>query len=294
MPSWASLPASRNKDITMVINGNTELIAHIGYPTHAFKAPMIYNPWFQQCGVNAVVVPMGSKPEDFPGFLRALFKLSNIRGALITMPHKIVTVGLLDEVSPTASIAGACNAVRLSREGRLQGDMFDGEGFVRGLLRKGCVLRGARVMVVGCGGVGSAIAASLAAAGVAGIALFDAFVASQNGLAERLQTHYPALQLNTGSNDPAGFDVVVNATPMGMNTGDPMPIDVDRIAPTTFVGEVVMKSEMTAFLEAVRARGCRYQIGSDMLFEQIPAYLEFFGLPSTTPDALRAVATLQY
>jgi len=278
----------------MIINGNTELIAHIGFPTHAFKAPMIYNPWFERCKVNAVVVPMGCRPEDFPIFLRSLFKLSNIRGALITMPHKIMTVGLLDEVSPTAAIAGSCNAVRLSPEGKLQGDMFDGEGFVRGLLRKGCVLQGARVLVVGCGGVGSAIAASLTAAGISAIALFDPFEASQSGLAQRLQKHYPVLEVSTGSNDPAGFDVVVNATPMGMNVGDPMPMDVSRIAPQTFVGEVVMKSEMTAFLDAAKARGCRFQIGTDMLFEQIPAYLEYFGLPSTTPEELRAVATLSY
>jgi len=278
----------------MIINGNTELIAHIGFPTHAFKAPMIYNPWFERCKVNAVVVPMGCRPEDFPIFLRSLFKLSNIRGALITMPHKIMTVGLLDEVSPTAAIAGSCNAVRLSPEGKLQGDMFDGEGFVRGLLRKGCVLQGARVLVVGCGGVGSAIAASLTAAGISAIALFDPFEASQSGLAQRLQKNYPVLEVSTGSNDPAGFDVVVNATPMGMNVGDPMPMDVSRIAPQTFVGEVVMKSEMTAFLDAAKARGCRFQIGTDMLFEQIPAYLEYFGLPSTTPEELRAVATLSY
>ena len=278
----------------MIINGNTELIAHIGFPTHAFKAPMIYNPWFEKCKVNAVVVPMGCKPEDFADFLRALFKLSNIRGALITMPHKITTVGLLDEVSPTAAIAGSCNAVRLSADGKLQGDMFDGEGFVRGLLRKGCVLQGARALVVGCGGVGSAIAASLAAAGIAAIGLFDPFEASQTGLGQRLQKHYPALQVSTGSNDPAGFDVVVNATPMGMNAGDPMPMDVSRIASSSFVGEVVMKTEMTAFLEAAKARGCRFQIGTDMLFEQIPAYLEYFGLPSTTPEELRAVATLRY
>jgi shikimate dehydrogenase len=255
---------------------------------------MIYNPWFEKCGVNVVVLPMGCKPEDYSVFLRAVFRLSNIRGALITMPHKVSTVGLLDDISPTAAIAGACNAVRLGADGRLQGDMFDGEGFVRGLLRKGCVLQGARVLVVGCGGVGSAIAASLAAAGVAAIALFDPHDAAQTGLAGRLHKHYPALQVRAGSNDPAGFGLVVNATPLGMNAGDPMPMDVSRIDPGTFVGEVVMKSEMTAFLEAAKARGCRLQIGSDMLFEQIPAYLEYFGLPSTTPQALRAVASLQY
>jgi shikimate dehydrogenase len=135
-----------------MITGNTEIIAHIGYPTHAFKAPMIYNPWFEKAGVNAIVVPMGCQAQDFEAFLPLVFKLTNIRGALITMPHKVTTIGLLDEVLPTAAIAGACNAVRRTADGRLQGDMFDGEGFVRGVLRKGMKLQGARALVVGAGG----------------------------------------------------------------------------------------------------------------------------------------------
>jgi shikimate dehydrogenase len=278
----------------MLINGHTEVIAHIGFPTHAFKAPMIYNPYFEQQGINALVVPMGCKAEDYPVFLRSIFKLSNIRGALITMPHKVSTLALLDEVLPAAAIAGACNAVRLGPQGQLQGDMFDGEGFVRGVLRKGFKLQGTRVLVAGAGGVGSAIAASLAAAGVAAISLFDVNSAAAEALAGRLCAHYPALKVATGSNDPAGHALVVNATPMGMNEGDPLPMDVSRIAPTTFVGEVVMRTEITAFLSAASARGCPVQVGSDMLFEQIPAYLEFFNLPTTTPDVLRAVARLQY
>ncbi len=275
-----------------MIRGSTGLIAHIGFPTHAFKAPLIYNPYFEQAGIDAVVVPMACRAEHYADFLRAVFRLDNIRGALITMPHKVTTIALLDDVSPTARIAGACNAVRRSPDGRLQGDMFDGEGFVRGLQRKGCTVRGARALVVGTGGVGSAIAASLAAAGVSAIGLFDAHAPSAQALAERLRQHYPALAVATGDKDPAGFDIVVNATPMGMNDGDPMPMDVARIAPQAFVGEVVMKREMTAFLQAAQALGCRFQVGTDMLFEMIPAYLEFFGLPTTTPENLRAVARL--
>jgi len=237
---------------------------------------------------------MGCQAEHYPAFLKLVFQLSNIRGALITMPHKVSTVALLDEASPAVRVAGSCNAVRRADDGRLQGDMFDGEGFVRGLRRKGCVLPGARVLVVGTGGVGSAIAASLAAAGVGAISLFDAHEASAQGLAGRLKANYAALEVATGSNDPAGHSIVVNATPMGMNDGDPLPMDVARIEADAFVGEVVMKTEMTAFLKAVQARGCRFQVGSDMLFEQIPAYLEFFGLPSTTPELLRSVAKLSY
>jgi len=275
-----------------MINGNTELIAHIGYPTHAFKAPMIYNPYFDHIGVNACVVPMGCQSADYPAFLRAVFTLTNIRGALITMPHKVTTVGLLDRVTPTVNVAGACNAVRRAADGALEGDLFDGEGFVRGVQRKGLKLAGARALVVGAGGVGCAIAASLAAAGVGAIALHDRQRDAVDGLAKRLRVHYPAIEVCTGSNDPAGFDLVVNATPMGMNPGDPLPLDVSRLEPSTFVGEVVMRTEMTAFLQAARARGCPIQVGSDMLFEQIPAYLEFFGYPSTTAEVLRSVARL--
>jgi shikimate dehydrogenase len=278
----------------MQINGNTEIIAHIGFPTHSFKAPMIYNPYFTQAGINAVVVPMGCKPESYTSFLRSVFELSNIRGALITMPHKVTSVGMLDEISPTAAIAGACNAVKRSADGKLIGDMFDGEGFVRGVLRKGLVLIGARVLVVGSGGVGSAIAASLAAAGVGEISLFDVNAASAINLGERLKKHYPNLIVRTGSNDPAGLDLVVNGTPLGMNDGEPLPIDINRLDARTFVGEVVMKTETTAFLAAAQKRGCRTQIGTDMLFEQIPAYLEFFGFPTTTAENLRAVSQLSY
>ncbi len=277
-----------------MIRGTTTLIAHIGYPTHAFKAPLIYNPYFESAGIDAVVMPMGVKAEDFESALRTIFKFTNIRGALITMPHKVTTCGLVDELSPTAQIAGACNAILLRPDGTLLGDMFDGAGFVRGVLRKGVKLADARVLVVGCGGVGCAIAASLATAGIAEIGLFDVISTFAEGLADRLRKHYSALKVITGSNDPTGYAVVVNATPMGMNDGDELPMDVSRIAPTTFVGEVVMKKEMTAFLAAAKARGCPVQIGSDMLFEQIPAYLEFFGFPTTTPEVLRSVARLTY
>ena len=277
-----------------MIRGTTQLIAHIGYPTHAFMSPMIYNPYFEQTGIDAIVAPMSCRAEHYPAFLKAVFTLDNVKGALITMPHKMTTVGLIDEATPTVQIAGSCNAVKRGADGRLYGDMFDGEGFVRGVRRKGCQLDGARVLVVGSGGVGSAIAASLAAAGASAISVFDARAESAQGLAARLSRHYPHIEVRTGSNDPAGHGLVVNATPMGMNDGDPLPMDVSRIAPDAFVGEVVMKQEMTGFLKAVQARGCRFQVGSDMLFEQIPAYLEFFGFPTTTPDNLRSVARLSY
>jgi len=277
-----------------MISGKTLLLAHIGYPTESFKAPLIYNPWFDKAGIDAVVVPMGVKAEDYPATLKVLSRFTNLRGALVTMPHKVTTVGLVDECTTTAKIAGSCNAVLVRPDGTLLGDMFDGTGFTRGLKRKGFAFACAKCLVVGSGGVGSAIAASLAAEGVASLSLCDTNVQSVEGLAARLRQHYPDLAVDIRTSDPAGYDLVVNGTPLGMNSSDPLPIDVTRLAPSTFVGEVVMKQEITPLLRAAREKGCRYQVGTDMLFEMIPAYLEFFGFGTATPEQLRAVAKVAY
>jgi shikimate dehydrogenase len=277
-----------------MITGKTKLIVHLGYPTESFKAPMIYNPWFEMKGIEAVVVPVGVEPPNYPDLLNALFRTTNVLGALVTMPHKVTTTHLVNEMTTTAKIAGACNAILRRSDGSLLGDMFDGAGFTRGVERKGKRIAGARALVVGCGGVGSAIAASLAVAGLSAIGLFDPVAASAEALGDRLRQHYPALQVATGSNDPVGYDIVVNATPLGMKPGDKLPVDVARITPDTFVGEVVMKEEYTPLLRAAMEKGCTVQVGTDMLFEQIPAYLEFFGFGTSTPEELRAVATLQY
>jgi shikimate dehydrogenase len=277
-----------------VISGRTLLLAHLGYPTETFKAPLIYNPWFEKVGIDAVVVPMGVNAEDYPAFFKSLFRLSNIRGALVTMPHKVTTVDLVDEVSTVVKVAGSCNAVLRRQDGKLVGDMFDGAGFTRGLRRKAFTVAGTACLIVGAGGVGSAIAASLAAEGPRSIALYDTATAAAEALATRLRRHYSEVDVDVRSNDPAGYDLVVNATPLGMRPGDPLPFDPARLDPSTFVGEVVLKQEMTPLLEAAAARGCRFQIGTDMLFEQIPAYLEFFGFGTATADELRAVVRITY
>ncbi len=277
-----------------MIDGRTLVIAHLGYPTETFKAPLIYNPWFEKTGINAVVVPMGVHAQDYPQVLKALSRLTNIRGALVTMPHKVTTVGLLDETSTAVRVAGSCNAVLVRPDGSLLGDMFDGTGFTRGIKRKGLVLAGASCLVVGAGGVGSAIAASLAEERAASLTVFDTDSAAAEGLVRRLREHFPNTRASVGTSDPAGYDLVVNATPLGMQATDPLPFDVARLARSTFVGEVVMKQEMTPLLQAARERGCRYQVGTDMLFEMIPAYLEFFGFGTTTPDELRSVARIKY
>jgi shikimate dehydrogenase len=237
---------------------------------------------------------MGVTAENYAAFLRPLFGLSNIRGALVTMPHKVTTVGLLDAVSVAVDVAGSCNAVLRRPDGSLCGDMFDGVGFTRAARRLGFDFAGADCLVVGAGGAGSAIAAAIAAEGPGSIALFDIRAATAEGLATRLRRHYPEVPVRLAGNDPAGYRLVVNATPLGMASGDPLPFAPDRIDPGALVGDVVLGAGRTTLLHEAERRGCRTLVGTDMLFEQIPAYLEFFGYGSATPDELRALSKISY
>jgi shikimate dehydrogenase len=260
-----------------VISGRAILIAHLGYPTDTFASSSLCNPWFDRNGLDAAVIPMSARAEGYPDLFRALFSLTNLRGALVTMPHKVTTMELVDEVSPAASIAGATNAVVKREDGSLLADQFDGAGFVRALARKGFDPEGKRVLIVGTGGVGSAIAASLAAARVGEISLVNRNTASSEELSRRLNKHYPDVDAVLGSKDPRGFDLVVNATSLGAQPGDPLPLDLEGIDSTAFVADVVNKPGLTPFLVSAREKGCTTQVGRDMLLEMVPAYLAFFG-----------------
>jgi shikimate dehydrogenase len=275
-----------------VIRGTTRLVAHFGDPIAPVKAPMIYNPYFEREGIDAVVVPMGVSPHDYAATLRAVFRVTNLLGAIITMPHKRSTVGLLDDCSARVRVAGSCNAIVRRPDGTLYGELFDGLGLVKGLARNGFGVAGARCLVIGAGGAGAAIAAALAADGVATLAIHDIAVSRAEALIARLRQHHPQLDAAVRSNDPSGFDLVVNASPLGMAAEDRLPVDTSRLAAATFVADVVMQPDVTPLLAAARERGCRTQPGVDMLFEQIPLYLTFFGLGHATSDQLRAAARL--
>jgi shikimate dehydrogenase len=210
------------------------------------------------------------------------------------MPHKVATVDLLDEAAAAVQVAGSCNAILCRSDGSLYGEQFDGIGFVRGAKRKGFDFAGADCLIVGTGGVGSAIAAAIAAEGPGSIALCDIDVAAAERLAARLRRHFPGSDVRLRDNDPAGYRLVVNATPLGMSADDPLPFNPMRLDDGAFVGDVVLTAEPSSLLKAAGRRGCRLLLGTDMLFEQIPAYLEFFGYGTAAPEELQAIAQISY
>jgi shikimate dehydrogenase len=278
------------------ISGSTRVFPVLAWPVEQVKAPTLFNAYFQSRAIDATLIPLKVPPEIFVQTVRTLMQISNVGGLFISIPHKPATLDAVDEATPRATLAQACNAVFRSDDGRIMGDLIDGEGFVRALDRTTANepfdWRNGRALVVGCGGVGCAIAEALAQRGIAHIGLNDRDEELAQGLLKRLRIGFPGLMVTISLPEAKGYDLVVNSTPLGMNPGDPMPIFMDEIAKTCIVADCGMKIELTPLLQEALKRGCRIQKGKEMLLEQAPLYLSLFGWPGATSDDFRALEAL--
>jgi shikimate dehydrogenase len=248
----------------MTVTGTTRLLAIVGDPVAPLRSPAVFNEAFAALGRDAVFVafqiPDGSLARAWPGLL----SIQNLDGIVVTMPHKQAVVPLLAEIGPTARLTKSVNTVRRRCDGAFEGDMFDGEGFRDGLERAGHAPRGRRILQVGCGAAGTAIACALSRAGAAELVLHDSTAGRAAAVAALLGSHFPGTRATPGSPDPRGFDIVVNATPMGLREGDPMPIDAALLVPSQLVADVIPNPEVTPLVAAARARGCTTTTGRDM------------------------------
>jgi shikimate dehydrogenase len=248
-------------------SGATRVIFIVGDPIAQVKSPYGVTEAMRAHGAEVIVVPAHVKPADIDDFFALTQRMPNVDGIIVTVPHKFDAARLSSHVTARARSIGAANIVRRAADGTWEADMCDGEGYVAGLRKAGCEPKGRRALLVGAGGAGSAIAHALIDAGVATLALHEADVARRDALAAKLRAYGPLLP-TVGSTDPSGFDLVINATPMGMKAGDPLPVLVDKLVATTFVGDVVTMPPVPPLIEAARARGCPTMTGAGM-FEAV-------------------------
>jgi shikimate dehydrogenase len=257
------------------INALTRILPVIGDPIAQVRAPKIWNPLFQHNGINAVCVPMRVPPASLRSFWEGVRDVANLVGLIVTIPHKPAMLAFLDEISPRARQVAAVNAVVIRPDRRALGDIFDGIGFVEGLRASGHRVDGRRALIVGSGGVGSAIAFGVAEAGAREVNVSDIDAARSQALSSRLQA--AGYTSSVASADPAGYDLVVNATPLGMRAGDPLPFDCARLDPAAIAADAVIGAGLTPVLMAARERGCSVQPGAIMTDQQITLYARFFG-----------------
>ncbi|NDY93050.1 shikimate dehydrogenase [Ideonella sp. TBM-1] len=257
-----------------------------GDPVRQVQAPAIFNRIFQRHGVDAVLVPAQVPAAHFSTFARAVLGADNIQALWLTIPHKTTLVDELGRMDTAARVAGAVNAVRRGADGQLEGALFDGEGLVSALHHWQLAPTGQRVLLVGAGGAGAAIAVALVAAGVSELRVRDADPGRAARLLQRLQAHAwpasgtgPRLTVWDGHAPLNDVDLVIHATPLGLHADDPLPLEVADLRPGAAVVDILMKPQATPLMRACAERGLTVHPGFEMLVQQVPDYLRFVGLP---------------
>ncbi len=244
-------------------NGATRLHIIIGDPIAQVRAPAGVSQAFADCGGDAILVAVQVAPSDLPDFLAAMTRVKNLDGIVATIPHKFACYRACQTATERAHFIGAVNLMRRLPDGGWHGDMVDGLGFVGAAKAKGFDPAGVRALQIGAGGAGSAIALALIDAGVRELAIHDSDASRRNVLIERLNARGRG-RASIGSINATGFDMVANATPAGMQAGDPLPVDMATVAPSAYCGCVITRPEVSPFIAAARERGCLTATGTDM------------------------------
>lgn len=265
----------------MRITGRTRIMFILGDPVDHIVGTDILNRFFAEQGHDVAVSPLQIARGDLAEALSMLRRIRNVAGFGVTIPHKIAALSLVDDLTEAARDIGAVNFVRRNEGGTLTGHNVDGAGFVEGLDRHGFAPSGAKVLVVGAGGVGRAISFAVARAGATRLVVANRTVSAADDLAAAINAAVPGLRAepaSTAALPPLGeFDLVVNATALGMKQDDPLPFDPAGLSPETTVAEVVMSPAETRVLVAAKANGCRIVPGAAMMAGQPALVARFLG-----------------
>jgi len=276
------------------ITGTTQLFGLMGDPLTTARSPELLNRLFMEQGVNAACIPLWVKGEDLPTFISGIRAVGNLAGLLVTMPHKQSMLAYVDELHTTAREVGAINVIRCSSDGLWVGAIFDGLGCVLGMEWEGLHPANKSVLLIGAGGAGRAIAFAVARAGARNLTIFDIDRSRAEDLAKSV-TLATGCSTRLGAPDPRGFEVVINATALGMKTGDVLPVDPSRLEPGSTVVDIINTVELTPLCRAASERGCRIQNGRPMHEGQAVHALRFLGfdyIPEGRP--LRAAGMKHY
>jgi shikimate dehydrogenase len=256
------------------IDGRTRIFVIVGDPIAQVKAPGGLTAVLSLRGRNAVCIPIHVSSSGLGKFLEGANVASNIDGVIVTVPHKFACYDYCSSTTDRARFLGAVNAMRRLPAGGWFGEMLDGVGFVAGIRSQGYEPRGRQALVIGAGGAGSAIALALLEAGASALAIHDADWARRDTLIKRLRQNSD-IPVVAGSHDPRRADIVVNATPMGMNDSDSLPVDAAKLTAEMFVGCVITAPAISPIVKAARLVGCRTSVGNDMYHAQQELLLEF-------------------
>lgn len=260
----------------MIVSGRHELIFMVGQPTAQTKSPGLMNGWFDRQGIDCVLVPLTLPGASLRSAVDIVRHGENVRGAIVTLPFKSAVGQYVDDLTETSRTLNAVNVIRKTKDGQLHGDMLDGKAMLRAIQARGLDVRSRQVFLAGCGGAGSAMAFNACAAGACGLRLTDIDADRAAALVAVLSARFPDCDIGVAAT-PGSCDILINATPLGMRTTDPLPIALDHASPATLVVDAVTSPSSTTWASAGQARGATVIDGNALAGAQLPLLLEFFG-----------------
>lgn len=266
------------REMQMTVTGKAAVYFMLADPVAHTKSPGMFNEKFERAGSDAVMVPVSFPIEHFDAMWSAFKLMRNLKGMIVSVPFKRHVYEACEHANPRAERVKSANAVIRQGDGTFRCDNFDGAGFVTGLQKTGHAINGKRVLLVGAGGAGSSLAYCLAEEGAVAVTISDVDPVRVSGLAALVNRSFPNCITSGGAPDPRGYDLVVNATPMGLNTGDPTPIDLDLLEPRMTVVDIIMEPRETPLLRRANELGCKVQYGQHMMDCQMALLAEFLGV----------------
>jgi len=267
-------PVPALEDAVTRINGSTRIVGLLADPVDHLQGFREFNLRFAALEAPVVMVPIHARAGDHVAFVDAVRRSPSLQGLVVSLPHKEAMMASLDRVGVDGGRIGAVNAVRREVDGTLVGDNFDGKGLVRALRRDGIAVAGRRALLLGAGGAGRSIAFSLADAGTAELGIYDIDPARAASLARTLTRSSCAVVKPVPAPDATGFDLVVNATPLGLNADDPSPVDPSTLEARHAVVDIVNRP-VTRLVATARERGCATQLGNAMMTAQVDEVADF-------------------
>jgi len=263
---------------TPSISGKTRLVPLVGYPAGHIRAPSFLNPALATRGIDAIVIPWQVAPGNLPTVIDAFRHSESMAGFIATVPHKTALPQLCDHLTDDAAALRAVNVVRRGEDGRLEGGILDGEGFVAGLKSQGHDLTDRNVLLIGAGGAASAIALALAREPIASLTIANRSRDKAQALAA-LVGDMTGKKASEGPADPRSYDIVVNATVLGMKDTDPLPVSDTGFRPGQLVAEAIMQPPKTRLLSEAEQAGAEIHLGEHMVRAQIGLLIDFLFNP---------------
>jgi shikimate dehydrogenase len=265
-----------NPDEVDYVSGRTHVFGILGHPIEQVRSPEMFTAEFRRRGRDAILVPLHVLPDDFDTVVPQLLRLENLGGLVFTIPYKARACTFAQSLGVQAQVVGAINALVRGVDGRWQAEIFDGLGCVEAFRRRAISFTGRRVMLLGAGGAGSAIAVAVGHERPASLRIRDVDAGRATALAAKVARANPGVAVTAGVATTEEIDILLNASPVGMLGDARLPMDVDRLPRELVVFDAIVKPERTPLLALAEASGCTTVQGREMMRGQISRMVDFF------------------